>query len=382
MGKACGMVIHVTSSPSNIPHERTMSLPKIIRIDAAQAQLSPAQKKFNATLKKIELQKALLLEWQAALDNAQKTSQDKLEPLKQVYREEQVAMLMLLDNLYKTQKFTANQQDKIISLILTIADELISAHGREDLKSLYNQYSDIDYDTEIAEDKAFEANLLQDIFEAQFGVTLDADDELDFSDPDMVAARLHEKHAAQQRQAEAQRNARKKSAKQLAQAALEQEEAAGMSKSIQAVYRQLVTALHPDREPDPVERERKTELMQQVNVAYSKKDLLQLLALQLSVEQINQDSLNNIAEDRLKHYNKVLANQLSELQEEVTVLEMQIRQMLNVAPYEQLSPKKLAVFLKQDIQGLQQEISRIQHDIRAFRDVRNFKDSLKYYQIP
>ncbi|MEQ1667698.1 MAG: molecular chaperone DnaJ [Sulfuriferula sp.] len=359
-----------------------MSLPKIIRIDAAQAQLSPAQKKFNATLKKIELQKALLLEWQAALDNSQKTSQDKLEPLKQVYREEQAAMLMLLDNLYKTQKFTANQQDKIISLILTIADELISAYGREDLKSLYNQYSDIDYDTEIAEDKAFEADLLQDIFEAQFGVTLDADDELDFSDPDMVAARLHEKHAAQQRQAEAQRNARKKSAKQLAQAALEQEEAAGMSKSIQAVYRQLVTALHPDREPDPVERERKTELMQQVNVAYSKKDLLQLLALQWSVEQINQDNLNNIAEDRLKHYNKVLANQLSELQEEVTVLEMQIRQMLNVAPYELLSPKKLAVFLKQDIQSLQQEISRIQHDIRAFRDVKNFKDSLKYYQIP
>lgn len=359
-----------------------MSPSKIIRIEAEKVQFSPAQKKFNSTLKKIEVQQALLLEWQSAVSNAQQASQDKLEPLKQVFREEQVTMLMMLDNLYKTQKFAANQQDKIISLILTLADELISSQGRDDLKSLYNQYSEVDYDTQSAEDKLYEAELLQDIFEAQFGVTLDADDDLDFADPDMVAARLHEKREAQQRQAEAQRSARKQSAKQLAQAALEQEEAAGMSKSIQAVYRQLVTALHPDREPDAVERERKTELMQQVNVAYGKKDLLQLLALQLSVEQINQDNLNNIAEDKLKHYNKVLANQLSELQQEVMTLEMQVRQMLQVAPYESISPKKLAVFLKQDIQGWQHEIARIRHDIRAFKDVKYFRDSLKSYQIP
>lgn len=345
-----------------------------------QAVLSPAQKKFNATLKKIAAQQALLAEWQAEWQACQLVSQTKFEPLKKSFHEQQLAMLTLLDNLYKTEKFTRNQQEKIANLIMQMCDELIIRAGRDDLKSLYNQYSETDYDDEISADKLLEAELLQDMFEAQFGVTLDADDELDFADPDMVAARLHEKLAAMQQDAEVERNARKKSAKQLAREAREQDEAAGMNKSIQAVYRQLVTALHPDRESDPVERERKTELMQQANVAYTKKDLLRLLSLQLSVAQINQDNINSIAEDKLKQYNKVLANQLQDLQQEVKALEMQVKQTIGVSPYEPLTPKKLLVLLKQDMQGLQYQITRIKQDIRAFKDVKRFKDWLKSYQ--
>ncbi|BBP00057.1 molecular chaperone DnaJ [Sulfuriferula nivalis] len=359
----------------------TKSQPIQISTAPEQGVLSPAQKKFNATLKKIEAQKALLAEWQAELQACQQASHIKLEPLRRSLYEQQAIMLLLLDNLYKTEKFARNQQEKIANLIMEMCNELITEAGRADLKSLYNQYSETDYDAEVIADKLLEAELLQDMFEAQFGVTLDDSDELDFADPDMVAARLHEKHASMQRDAQVQRNARKKSAKQLTQEAREQEEAAGMSKSIQAVYRQLVTALHPDRETDPVERERKTELMQQVNVAYTKKDLLQLLSLQLSVEQISQDNINNIAEDRLKHYNKVLANQLNELQQEVRTLEIQVKQMVGVSPYEPLSPKKLVLILKQDMQGLQYEIARIKQDIRAFKNVKHFKDWLKGYQI-
>ncbi|NOT18137.1 MAG: molecular chaperone DnaJ [Sulfuriferula sp.] len=355
---------------------------KPLQISTAQvhATLTPAQKKFNATLKKIAAQQTLLADWQTELSAAQNIAIQKIEPLKQAMRDHQAAMITMLDNAYKTEKFTYNQQDKISSLIMAMCAELIEMAGRDELKPVYNQYSASDYDTEVAEDNAFEAQLLQDIFAAQYGMTLDADDELDLTDPDRVAARLHEKCAARAREAEAQSNNRKKTAKQLAQEAREQAESTGISKSIQAVYRQLATALHPDREPDPVERERKTALMQQVNVAYSKKDLLQLLALQLSVAQINQDNINTITEDKLKHYNKVLTKQLSELQEEVVMLEMQVRQMLNLDDYMLISPKKITQLLKQDIHGLQNEIARIQYDIRAFSDVKYLKSRLKSYQ--
>jgi hypothetical protein len=355
---------------------------KPLQISTAQAHtvLTPAQKKFNATLKKIAVQQTLLADWQTELSTAQNIAIHKIEPLKQVMREHQAAMITALDNAYKTEKLNYNQQDKISSLIMAMCAELIEMAGCDELKPVYNQYSASDYDAEVAEDKAFEAQLLQDIFAAQYGMTLDADDELDLTDPDRVAARLHEKCAARAREAEAQLNSRKKTAKQLAQEAREQEEFAGISKSIQTVYRQLATALHPDREPDPVERERKTALMQQVNVAYSKKDLLQLLALQLSIAQINQDNINTITEDKLKHYNKVLSKQLSELQEEVMTLEMQARQVLNLDGYALISPKKITQLLKQDIQGLQNEIARIQYDIRAFRDVKYLKNWLKGYQ--
>ena len=49
------------------------------------------------------------------------------------------------------------------------------------------------------------------------------------------------------------------------------------SQSVRDVYRKLVSALHPDREADGAERERKTALMQRANQAYERNDLLELL---------------------------------------------------------------------------------------------------------
>jgi hypothetical protein len=51
---------------------------------------------------------------------------------------------------------------------------------------------------------------------------------------------------------------------------------------------------HPDREPDPHERERKTALMQRANHAYGKNDLLKLLELQLELEHIDQPAYTTL----------------------------------------------------------------------------------------
>ncbi|MCP5293050.1 MAG: molecular chaperone DnaJ, partial [Burkholderiales bacterium] len=182
--------------------------------------------------------------------------------------------------------------------------------------------------------------------------------------------------------AAAARPQRKKSAKQLAKEAREAEEAANVSKSIQAVYRQLTAALHPDREQDPVERERKTELMQQVTVAYSNKDLLKLLELQLAVEQIDQSKLSSLSAERLKHYNKILSDQLAELQDEVMLKEEQIRMMLQLSPFEPLSPNRLVTLLKHDIQTLRAALKGIQNDLQVFQDVKNLKAWLKNFRLP
>ena len=65
-----------------------------------------------------------------------------------------------------------------------------------------------------------------------------------------------------------QRSRLKKTAKQRARDEKLKIEADETSLSIREVYRKLVSALHPDREPDPQERARKTALMQRVNQAY------------------------------------------------------------------------------------------------------------------
>lgn len=357
---------------------------KVVRIKEShqQAYLSPAQKKFNGLIQKIDAQKKLLTTWQETIPQCQQEITRKLTPLHDTFCAHQAEMVVMLDNLYTTQKFTHHQQDKIAHLITSMCEELINQHGREDLKPLYDHYSGQNYDDVTQENHQAASELLKTLFEKEFGVELN-DDEFDFSDLEGTAARLAEKAQEQeQQQAQESRRKRKKSAKQLAQEAREQEEEANISKSIQAVYRQLVAALHPDREPDLVERERKTELMKKVTVAYGKRDLLQLLELQLSVEQIDQSRINNIAEDRLKHYNIILQNQLEELRQEVQRMEQDMRKIAGLAPYEPLSPKRLSTLLNDDIRRLQSQVNRIQHDLKLFNDVKQFKSWLKSYRIP
>lgn len=364
-----------------------MSPTQVIRITAEQtrATLSPAQKKFNGLIKKIDVQKKRLAEWRESLARCQQDALTKLEPLKKALSEQQAEMVLLLDRLFTSHKFTRNERKKLSYLICETCDELISLHQRDDLKPLYNKYSADDFDARAQEAEDMATDFLKTMMEEAFGVELEDDEfDLDPRDPRGAAERLAEKIKQRQEQAEAAaaRPRRKKTAEQLAKEAREREEAAHVSKSIQAVYRQLVAALHPDREPDPAERERKTELMQKVTVAYGNRDLLQLLELQLAVEQIDQGKLNNIAEDRLKHYNKVLQNQLDELREEVTLLEMQIGSQLQVAPFEILTPRRVARMLEEDTRIARDEIARLKRDLQRFRDVRQLKQWLQGCRIP
>lgn len=363
-----------------------MSTHKVIHIKTATAQapLSPAQKKFNTLIKKIDAQKKVLREWQEIFEQCSRDSAEKLEPLRKTLHERQAELVLLLDQQFTSHKFTASQQDKLTHLITEMCEELISLHQRDDLKAIFNKYSDEDFDSLDQANDDMALGMMKEMFEEEFGVLLD-DAEFDIKDPQGTAKRLAEKFKQQQEHAEqkkAKRPQPKKSAEQLAKEAKVAEEAANVSKSIQAVYRQLVGVLHPDREPDPAERERKTELMQHVTVAYGNKDLLKLLELQLAIEQIDQSQLNNITADRLKHYNTILSDQLRELEEEVFLRESEIRLMFNASPFEPLSPKRMVGLLKQDMRTAQDMITRVQRDLRAFRDVKRLKAWLKNYRIP
>lgn len=360
-----------------------MTSDKAIRITSAQVQprLSAAQKKFNKLIDGIAAQKKALADWQAAMDRVRHDVSAKLEPLRESMAEQQAEMVQLLDQLFTGHKFSRRDQDKLSYLICDLCDELISGHGRDDLKPIYNKYGGDDYDSLTQATDEMATELFKTMMDEEFGVKLE-DHEIDPDDPRGTAARLGEKLWQQQEREDAARPKRKKSAKQLAKEAREREEAANVSKSIQAVYRQLVAALHPDREPDPEERKRKTELMQQVTVAYGNKDLLKLLELQLAVEQIDQDRINDISEERLKHYNKVLQDQLKELREEVVLFEMQMRGFLHMEPFEPISPRRVVTMLKNDIRLMQDEIARLKDDLRSFQDVRHLKQWLKGYRIP
>ncbi|MGZ4968700.1 MAG: J domain-containing protein [Methylobacter sp.] len=355
------------------PKNKTVS---IVPKAEEKKTLSTAQKQFNNLTKKIDKQKKLLLEWKETIPSYRQQINQEYEPLEDILNNHKSEWVGLLDQFYDMPLFKKTDKLKIKHLICEVSGDLIAEFNKDELKPLFNKYSDEDYDVLNQETESAVGDLMKSIAEGMFNV--DLGDDVDISSPEKFHAHLQEKLREQAPPVKE----RKKTKKQLEKEAHQQQEEALASKSVQEVYRKLVAVLHPDREPDAQERERKTELMQRVNTAYGKKDLLQLLELQLEIEQIDPAHLSNIADSRLKYFNKILKEQLSELDQETHQIENMFKLDLNMPFYAPLSPKQLMSMLKNDIRALQADIDAIQHELEAFQNPALFKAWLKNYKVP
>jgi hypothetical protein len=353
---------------------------KTVRIATGcdQPQLSKGQKVFNTLTKQIEKERAQLAAWEAAIPPYQQKYANKLLPLVDASVNLQVEMVHCLDRTADQKGLTKTERRMIADIITELAGEIVADRDDAELKAIYNKHSKSDYDSETA------ANIegMKSMLENMLGVELG--DDLDMSSPEDILNRTQAKMQEAQAQFEADRRAReerqskrKKSAKQLAREAQQQAEEQQISLSIREVYRKLVSALHPDRETDPQERHRKTALMQRVNLAYDKKNLLQLLELQLELEHIDQTTINNISEDRLKHYNKVLKEQLAELEQEILHVEGRFRAQFDISPFVAVSPGTIMRNLDSDIVGVKHAIRELEKDLLAFEDLKKLKAWLK-----
>lgn len=350
--------------------------PSSIRIASQphQPNLFKGQKAFNTLVKRIESSRETLVQWQAVLLTYQQKVARDYVPLAQTFREIQGAMVHSLDLALDRKGLTQAERLVVKDIICRLAEHLIVDTGDEALKAIYNKYSDVDFDAE----EAAAVSSMKSAVEAMFEIDLDDAAELD-STEDVMAQVLEqmEKEHLLRMEEEDRRSQRKKSAKQLARDAKLKAEADQTSLSIREVYRKLVSALHPDRERDPQERTRKTALMQRVNQAYDKKDLLQLLELQLELEHIDAHTITGLSEDRLKHFNKILKDQLAELEMEIAHLVIPLHEQFNLSPNQTLLPNAVMPRLTRDIAELRRRIQDLQREILVPNDLPVFKDWIK-----
>jgi len=96
----------------------------------------------------------------------------------------------------------------------------------------------------------------------------------------------------------------------------EQAEAA-RKRTISVIYKQLAKVLHPDLESDPVKREQKHHLMQELTAAYKQGDLHTLLRLELSWIHREEDDLDRLTDEKIKVYIELLNKQVADLRQEV-----------------------------------------------------------------
>lgn len=342
-----------------------------ISTDPDQPSLSKEQKTFNARIKQIEKRRDRLAAWEAVIPVFQQRFSEEMQPLIEAENDLKTELLRRLDSAVGQKGITKSECNLLSDLILGLAAQILEERDDAEVKDIYNRHCEGDYDAE----QAAVMSEMKQVLEQMLGVQLGDDGEV--SSPEDVLKRAHAHYEAEA-QARAQRQAsRKKTPKQLAREARLAEEAAQVSQCIREVYRKLASALHPDREPDPEERARKTMLMQRANEAYGKNNLLQLLELQLELEHIDQTAIDTLSEDRLKRYNIILKEQLGELDEELMHVEQSFRAQFCLSPERSLSPNTVMAVLQRDIARATHLIRLLEYDVDAASGLKTLKAWLK-----
>mgnify|MGYP002131094907 FL=1 len=147
--------------------------------------------------------------------------------------------------------------------------------------------------------------------------------------------------------------------------------------AIRTVFRQLASALHPDREPDAQERECKTVLMSEANAAYEKNDLSTLLRLQMQTTLSGAPAAAPWADDRLAGMCLLLKEQVSALENDLAQLEAELTQALCVPVSAQHSEAAMTQAL-QRLQAQQRQVAdSLAADLQRIQNGNELKRWLK-----
>jgi hypothetical protein len=364
-------------------------------------QLSPAQIRFNQLLAQIEQSRIELQNVKTRADFVRDQLSGTVNVLIRQSHEETVALLLAIDQLLITRAQIGKRvgaditerRVRIISDFFTHEAEKV-LHGPPDqsgfaeIESAFARVSGMAW--ELFKRQRLEQ--LVAMYTKEVGYRPAALDEVE-SVEDLVEMMRDEAEAAQQ-QMDDEENAifeeyeslfeARKSKAQVERAkaraekkAKKQEEAEQQAKnevkqSLRELMRKLASALHPDREPEPKERERKTELMKRVNEAYERNDLLTLLSLQLEIEQIQTDDIAKFSDERIKQYIRVLEDQLRTLRDEQADIRQSILHWLQPSdeffnqPGSPSSNANLDKLLKFQIQRAKDQLERAQRDRHRF----------------
>lgn len=363
-----------------------MAKQQVIRVGVTKdkAIQSKAQKEFNRLTKKIESAEKEIKELRAAGTTFSQRAQQEMTPLLDQMTELQTQLVRIYDRAYDQKDFKKTEKKKLAHLIETLALEVLERNEDDEIKAIYDKYSEMGYDDEVKQAQEEEVDALKSMLN-QFGIEVD----IDMNNPAQTMASVEEKireaqEAEEQRAREAQeRRAKKpKTEKQQARDAKKEEEARNITKSVRTLYMDLVKAFHPDREIDEAEKARKTEIMQRVTQAYEASDLLALLRLQLEFNRIDQDHLETLADEQLKYYNKILKEQAQELDEELYEIQMQLGRMAGVMFGMVHSATQLEYKFRTDLNNLKKQIKQTKSDVDLLSDLFVLKQWLKTYKIP
>lgn len=348
-----------------------MTNTSLLRIGQPKSVLNKRQKEFNQLSEKIEQLEQLIPELKTARDQIIERIPTDLNPLILEYQTFRVEMVKLMDRTYEADLYRKAYLTKLSYLIVENAFDLIANYGFDELKPVYNKYSETDIETALLQAKQKDYEKITDP-----AFLLEEESEQEIELPEYFHDWPEEE---QQRLKEEQKAERLQSRIQEAKEKLEKQKT---SKSVRTVYMDLVKAFHPDLETDENEKLRKTEIMQRVTRTYQENNLLELLKLQIEFDRIDQDHLENLTKNQLNYYNNVLKQQVEDLELEKESIQKEIAELCGL-PYQHAnSLTTVIVKFNTNVNEVKAEIKNIKAVLKQWKIPSQLKAYLKTYQIP
>lgn len=318
--------------------------------DAADPLLAQQQERFNLLVRDVALWRAALSEWQERIERHRQA----IEPVRRELHAAWRQWVFALDDASSQPGLSRAERKQLGELL------------REAVAPVLERQDDAEMAAVAGRHAAEPAPARPD--EAQSEVAAGGEELLE------DLAQHWERQAAAADAQRAERAAQRRAASALKRRRNEEQE---VSTSVRDVYRRLASALHPDRETDGPQRDRKTLLMQQANRAYAEQDLLGLLELQLQAEQIDAAHLAGVDRRRLQHYIAVLQEQLADLQLETRRLEATFREATGLPPGTGLQARKADRMTSSEAQRLRSALLLLQRQARSLRDADAIKAWLR-----
>jgi len=342
-----------------------------LRVCAAEAApLSAAARAFNLQLTRIDKLKSQLRElgdWEQAHRLA---LHQRVTPLQQRHSQAMRSMALHLHERLGGKGLTALQRETARQMLCGLARTL-AQEGDAEMAALHDRHSPQTLD-ELARGHADE---LRAQFEAALGESL-GPEHADASADDVLAVgmerlrRLMEDEQARRRAAADARKAKKKpsAAQAAAQAQMDDAET-----SLRKLFRQLASALHPDREPDAQARLAKTTLMSEANAAYERKDLVALMQIQQRALLADPLAAAQMSDDKLAALTRLLKQQVADLERERAARNDQLAAEFQLPPGFGVTPKTLQIVLIEQVFELEQALAQMDRDLLQVQDDRGLK---------
>ncbi len=340
------------------------------------AKLTPAQKRFNELLARIEFLTHQVQRLQDWSDRHRHAHVQALYTAAQETRNLRKSLLLFLHEQLHSADLTVQQQRMARNKLRSLMD-LLSPLADPQVMALADLYADDEVDQEVAEELAEAAERVREKIEAALGQPIDKPSQ--YRTPQAMAAagmrQWQRQQEADEERKTAKRAARQAKNKPVAEKAeLQQTDA---KTALRTIFRQLASALHPDRESNEGERQRKTALMSEVNAAYGKADLTSLMRLQMQVSQVDSQTSARMADDKLQAMCLLLKEQVSALEDDLDQMQLRLSRELCMAVRADADEAAMTQALQRMQADQRHEVDSLQADLRRIQSEAELKRWLK-----